>query len=404
MLWQFSPAIDRLRANEIRELLKLIEQPDIISFAGGIPSSEHFPVAVMSEVMIDLMSDDTLARSSFQYSASEGYPPLRAWIVEWLRRGGVARSLDEVLITSGSQQALDLLGRCFLGPDDPVAVPRPCYLGALQVFGTHTSQLIDLKSDAEGPCPDALTAAFRDGARLLYLNPDFANPSGETISLPRRRALIEVVALQGGLIIEDTPYRELRYDGDAVPTMAALEQERSNSGANQSSCVVQLGSFSKTLAPGMRVGWVSGHAQIIAKLVLLKQAADLHTPTFNQIVMHRLAQRVFDAQVTTMCGVYHERRDAMLAALELASSRHVSWSLPSGGMFLWLKFANEIDTRHLLERSIREIRVAFVPGSAFYPRDAPTNFARLSFSSVSPDQIHEGIRRLMALTSSSMPR
>ncbi|HEV7372846.1 PLP-dependent aminotransferase family protein [Arenibaculum sp.] len=383
-----APRMAGMTASEIRELLKLIEQPDIISFAGGIPDPDLFPREGIAAAYERVLRGNSLAAAALQYSVSEGYLPLREWI-------GARTKVepDEILITSGSQQGLDFIGKLLLAPGDAVAVTAPTYLGALQAFSPYQPRYLAVPMDEHGIRTDLLPDVLAQGPKFLYLVPDFQNPNGITMSLERRLEVLSLCRRHGVPVIEDGAYSELRYDGERLPSLLSLD-DRADGGI-----VLHAGTFSKTIVPALRVGWVSGPKSIISRLVLMKQAADLHSSTINQMVIHTLAEGGFDAHVARLRPAYRERRDAMLSALGEHFPAEARWTRPEGGMFVWVELPDGLDGTALLERSIREARVAFVPGAAFFPDRSGKNTIRLSFSVNRPERIREGIRRLGALVS-----
>jgi DNA-binding transcriptional MocR family regulator len=390
--------VAELRASEIRELLKLIARPEIISFAGGIPDPAMFPLDAITKSYEALLRDPSAAQVAFQYSISEGYPPLREWIQGYLAGHGIAARPEEVLITSGAQQALDFLGRAFIEEGDGVVMSAPSYLGAIQVFGTYRPRFHSVPMDDEGVLLDELEAVFKEKPKFFYLTPDFCNPAGVTTSLARRQAILKLAHQYGVYIVEDSPYEELRYENPRIPSFSALEAEYlKQPGADQRRLVIYVGSLSKILTPALRIGWIAADPALINKLVLVKQASDLHCSTINQMIACELAKSSHASQVVKLRKVYKERRDAMLAALEQSFPKEVSFTRPDGGMFIWLEFPEGIDGTQLLEEAIKDTEVAFVPGSAFYANEPKKNTARLSFSLGEPARIKEGIERLAAL-------
>lgn len=385
-----------MKASEIRELLKLLDQPDIISFAGGIPDPELFPAEAYAGAMAAAMTPER-ARVALQYSVSEGYLPLREWIAGRMADLGIACDAGNIVITSGSQQALDYLGKMMLSPGDTAMVDWPTYLGALGAFNAYEPRYIRL-DPFSNDSPEAL-AAEADAAggqvKFAYLSPDFANPTGETLSRAGREALLDRAEAMDIAIIEDAAYQSLRYDGEAIPPILALDIARN--GGIENTRTIYCGSFSKSLAPGLRVGWVCAAKEVIGRLVLMKQAADLHSATLNQIVTDGVARSVFDEHVALIRSVYSARRDRMIAALEREMPKGVQFTRPEGGMFIWVTLDPAIDAAALLARAISEARVAFVPGGAFYADGSGRNTLRLSFSCASDGQIDEGIRRIAAL-------
>ncbi|WP_031250392.1 PLP-dependent aminotransferase family protein [Mesorhizobium sp. LNHC221B00] len=387
----------RMKASEIRELLKLLDQPDIISFAGGIPDPSLFPAEAIRDAYADVLGGAE-AGAALQYQVSEGYLPLRRWIAGQMGKLGVACDEGNVFITSGSQQALDYLGKLFLSPGDTALVTWPTYLGALQAFNAYEPRYDRLRPEGGNMTPAAYhTAAAANGGRVkfAYLVPDFANPTGNTLDQKQREAVLDLAGELDIAVIEDAAYRALRYDGEGVPPILALDCARS--GGIDKARTLYCGSFSKILSPGMRVGWVCAPRHVVEKLVLMKQASDLHSPSINQLVMHRVAEAVFDAQVEKLIGAYRERRDGLLAALEANMPKGVSWSRPEGGMFVWATLPEGSDATELLARSVKEARVAFVPGNAFHADGTGRNTLRLSFTLADRRAVSEGIPRLAVL-------
>lgn len=393
----FAGRVAGMSASEIRELLKLIDRPEIISFAGGVPDPELFPVDALAAAYERVFRSNSGTGAAFQYSVSEGYPPLREWIAGHMAGKGVATDVGRILITNGSQQALEFIGKLLIGPGDPVAVTKPTYLGALQAFSPYQPSYRPVAMDAEGPVLDELEAVLATRPKLFYLVPDFQNPNGVTVSEERRRAIVSMCGRFGVPLVEDSAYAELRYDGEPIPTLAALDAEINGA---ENSCVLYCGTFSKTMVPGLRVGWVTGSNAAIEKLVLMKQAADLHTSTVNQIVMRDLVGQIYGTHIPRLIATYRERRDAMLAAMAEFFPRGVSWTKPQGGMFVWAELPEGTCGAQLLERAIREANVAFVPGAPFFSDRSHRSAIRLSFVTTPPERIREGIRRVGTLLAS----
>jgi DNA-binding transcriptional MocR family regulator len=380
-----------MKASEIRELLKLVSRPSMISFAGGIPDQGLLNTGAFQDAYREAFAGPLNAREALQYSTTEGYLPLRQWIAARMSASGVACSPDHILITNGSQQGLDLIGKLLLDPGDKVLTARPTYLGALQslsAFEPVFAALADPDNRADDP------------ARLIYLVSDFANPDGHTLDLAARQQALARADRLGAIIVEDAAYTDLRYDGEPLPSIAALDQARS--GNIEATRTLYCGTFSKTLSPGLRIGWICGPRALIARLTLLKQAADLHTATINQMVMHHVAIACFDAQTTRARAIYRVRRDAMLAALARYAPEGTAWTRPDGGMFIWMTLPPHIDARALLEQAIRA-DIAFVPGSAFFPDGSGRNTMRLSFSLCDEAMIEVGIFKLCQLIASHTP-
>jgi DNA-binding transcriptional MocR family regulator len=384
----FSRRTSRMKASEIRELLKLLDQPDIISFAGGIPDPDHFPHAAFASALCRA-TEVQMAGEALQYAPSEGYAKLRDWLVGYMARLGVACTRDNILITAGSQQALDYLGKLFLDPGDTALVRWPTYLGALGAFNAYEPRYARLDPWANRPPQDL--AATGSTVKFAYLSPDFANPTGETLDLAARRAVLAQAEALDCAVIEDAAYQALRYRGEDLPALLALEMQ--DKGDIDACRTIYCGSFSKTLAPGLRVGWVVAARPVIAQLVLTKQAADLQTATLNQIAISEVAHEIFDSHVAGLREVYGERLVTMLAALARHMPKGVSWSEPEGGMFVWLTLPGHLDGRQILQQALAA-KVAFVPGTAFHADGTGANTLRLNFSLLGPDQINEGIVRL----------
>ena len=395
----FATRSSRMKASEIRELLKLLEQPDIISFAGGIPDPALFPAEEFQQAYAEIFSGSQV-NSALQYSVSEGYKPLREWLAGEMDKIGIECTADNVFIVSGSQQGLDYLGKLFLSPKDTALVTWPTYLGALQAFNAYEPAYDQLNLSGNRT-PDAYRAtATEAGGRVkfAYLSADFANPTGETVDRTSREKLLDLAEELEIPVIEDAAYQSLRYDGEAVPPILALEIARK--GSIDATRTIYCGSFSKTLAPGLRVGYIVAAAPVIRKLVLMKQAADLHSSTINQMAIAHVAERGFDAQVAKIRAAYSQRRNAMLAALQKYMPEGVSWTKPEGGMFVWVTLPAGMDGAKLLARSIETEKVAFVPGQAFHADGSGANTLRLSFSCADAATIEEGISRLGRLLAS----
>ena len=389
----FASRASRMTASEIRELLKLLDKPGLISFAGGIPDPALFPAQEFATAFAKGLGPEQQAQS-LQYSVSEGYVPLREWIVGEMTKIGVPCSVDNILITSGSQQALDYLGKLFLSPGDTALVGWPTYLGALAAFNAYEPRYDQLNVTGNRTAASYAAGAEEEGGRvkLAYLSADFANPTGETLGQQGREKLLDMAEELSCAVIEDAAYQALRYDGEPVQPLLATEIARK--GSIEDCRTIYCGSFSKTLSPGLRVGWVVAAKPVISQLVLMKQAADLHTATLNQMAVHDVASRIFDSHVYTVRNAYRQRRDAMLDALQTHMPDGVTWTRPEGGMFIWLTLPAELNGAALLAQSIDDVGVAFVPGSAFFADKSGENTIRLSFSLSDESEINEGIRLL----------
>jgi DNA-binding transcriptional MocR family regulator len=385
---------ENMRASEIRELLKLLSRGDIISFAGGIPDPALFPMDAMHRAHGEVLGDPKLGPAALQYSVSEGYPPLREWIAARMAKLGVRCTIDNIVITAGSQQALDLLGKLFIAKGDTTLVTKPTYLGALHAFNPYEPRYAELELDGNRT-PMAYredAAAGKSRIALAYAVPDFANPTGISVSQSARERLVELIGELDIPLLEDTAYEALRFEGAALPSCLALDVARR--GDIDKSRVVYCGTFSKTIAPGLRLGWICAARDLVRKVVLAKQAADLHCSSLNQIVMHRVTSEVFDAQVGRIKATYTVRRDAMLKALSRHMPEGVHWTRPEGGMFVWATLPEGCDGAELLAVALEREKVAFVPGRAFFYDGEGANTIRLNFSLASEAQIEDGIARL----------
>ncbi|APE42159.1 GntR family transcriptional regulator [Sulfitobacter alexandrii] len=391
----FATRMDRMKASEIRELLKLLDQPDIISFAGGIPDPALFPTGAFQDALADALSPAN-ASAALQYSVSEGYAPLRDWIVTQMEALDIPCTRENVLITSGSQQALDYLGKLLLSPGDTALVGWPTYLGALGAFNAYEPHYDRLAPRGNRSAADYAEAAHANGGRVkfAYASVDFANPTGETLDRASREGILTLADELDIAVIEDSAYQVLRYDGTPIPPMLALEIARK--GSIENCRTLYCGSFSKSLAPGLRVGWICGASEVIGRLVLMKQAADLHSSTINQMAINTVARSVFADHTAGLRRTYAARRDAMLAALETHMPDGVTWTRPEGGMFVWITLPKHMDGADLLRTSLESQRVAFVPGQAFFADRSGANTLRLSFSLADDAKIEEGVRRLAA--------
>ena len=393
--YRYAHRMQKMGSSVIRELLKFTEQPDIISFAGGLPAPEVFPVNEFQEACNRVLMEQ--GAHALQYSTTEGYLPLREMISRHTGRYSVKVTADNIMITSGSQQALDFIGRLFINRGDYVVVESPTYLGALQAWNAYGAQYISVPSDEHGMLVDQLEEALRIGPKFIYVLPNFQNPSGSTMSLERRKRLILLADQYGVPIVEDDPYGQLRYDGDHIPSVVYLDSRYRYDGdesGEYTGNVIYLSTFSKLLAPGLRLAWVIAPPQVIRKLVMTKQAADLHTSSFIQHIAYEVAKGGFlDEHVKVIRATYKERRDVMLEMMEEMFPPEVRWTKPQGGMFLWGIMPEGVDAAEVLKEALVR-KVAFVPGAAFHPNGGGANTMRLNFSFSSPDVIREGIARL----------
>lgn len=379
--WQFSRRAEQLQSSVIREILKVTVRPEVISFAGGLPSPATFPVERMRTAYDSVLSKQ--GKVALQYGPSDGYAPLREWIAQSLSNDGAKILPEQVLMVSGSQQGLDLLAKVLIDEGSKVLVETPSYLGALQAFSVYQPEFVSVPTDEHGLLPQQVGNVGK-GARLLYALPNFQNPTGRTLSVERRSALVETCARLGLPLIEDDPYGALSYRGEPLPKMLAMNPNG----------VIYMGSFSKVLTPGIRLGYVVAPLPLVRKLEQAKQAADLHTAQLTQMVVHEVIKDGFLAEhIPTIRKLYADQCDAMLAALSEHFPSSVSWTRPEGGMFIWVTLPKHIDSMKLLDEAIAE-HVAFVPGAPFYANAPEQNTLRLSFVTVPPEQIREGVARL----------
>ena len=392
MEWVMAQRADRLNPSTIREILKVTERPGIISMAGGLPSADTFPVSAMAEASARILRDNS--REALQYAASEGFPPLREWVAKMMNKQGLNVTPGQVLITTGSQQGLDLVGKVLIDPGSRVAIESPTYLGALQAFNPYEADYVAVNCDDDGPVPETLAEA--KGARFMYLQPNYQNPSGRCLSPARRNALAEQFLALKLPVVEDNPYGDLWYDAPPPPPVCA----------QLGKAAIYLGSFSKILAPGLRLGYVIAPEALYPKLLQAKQAADLHTPSFNQrLVYETIKDGFLNQHIPTIRARYKVQRDAMQQALtkELGDfpGGGCHWQMPIGGMFFWLTLPKQLDAVSLLPRAV-EAGVAYVPGAPFFAHSPQTNTLRLSFVTVSPERIAEGVAALVKVLRAAM--
>lgn len=380
----------QIKSSAIRDLLRVTEQPEMISFAGGLPAPECFPVERLASAAERITR--TIPSAALQYGPTEGYRPLRAWIAERMATLGVPVPTEQVLITSGSQQGLDLLGKLLIDPGAPVAVEDPTYVGALQAWRPYQPRFITLPMDQDGLDLDALAQVLASGERprFLYVVSSFQNPTGTSLSAERRRGLLELAARYRLPIVEDDPYGDLYYDGTRVPPLAAMDIELHGELRH----VVYLSTFSKLLAPGLRVGWLTAAPELVQRLVQAKQGLDLHTGSLAQATIFETCQSAFiDVHLPLLRQTYRERRNTLLDALTQTMPDGTHWTNPAGGMFLWVTLPDGIDASTLLQTAL-DHQVAFVPGPAFFANGGGSATMRLNFSHATPERITEGVQRL----------
>lgn len=416
-----------MKGSAIRELLKLTESPDIISFGGGMPAPEVFPIEAFRSAADRVMTKH--GKQALQYSATEGYRPLREWISRKMAQYGIESAAENVLITSGSQQALDLLGMVLINPGDLILTEQPTYLGALQAWRAYQAQFTTVPIDNNGIQVDLIEEALTGGPKFMYILPNFHNPGGVTLSLERRRKLIEISDRYGIPIVEDDPYGELRYEGKHIPPLVVIDAEQcknrpgrglgsyysethptnGNGRAYMRGNVIYLSTFSKTLAPGLRLAWVVAPVEVIQRCTVAKQGMDLHTATMNQLIAHEIltggeeGDDFLKGHVRLIREVYRERRDVMLSAMERHFPDEVSWTTPTGGLFLWVTLPDYLDAVELLRDAV-EKKVAYVPGNAFHPHGDGHNTMRLNFSFCNPEKINTGIKRLGEVITEAMEK
>jgi DNA-binding transcriptional MocR family regulator len=385
----FARRMQSVTASEIREILKVTERPGIISFAGGLPAPELFPTREIAALTAEILERD--GAKALQYSTTEGFAPLREQVAARMRAQGAAGvDADRVLVTAGSQQGLDLAGKLFLDDGDAIACESPTYLGAIQAFTIHRPRFVEIRTDEDGLDPADLERRLAAGERLkfVYVVPDFQNPTGRSWTAERRRAFLDVCARHELPVLEDNPYGELRFEGEALPSLLALDR---------AGVVIALGTLSKVFCPGMRIGWVVASPDMLRRFVLLKQGTDLHTGSLVQRQASAFIERHgLDDTIARLRKVYRGRRDAMLAAIAREFPAAVRVNRPQGGLFLWAELPDGMDGRAVLKRAL-EHDVAFVPGAAFFPNGGHENTMRLNFSTASEERIAEGIARLGAV-------
>jgi 2-aminoadipate transaminase len=387
--WKFSERALQLQPSMIREILKITQRPEIISFAGGLPSSETFPIERMRAAFDSVLTK--AGKTALQYGPTDGFLPLREWIADSLSKEGVKIDADQVLMTAGSQQGLDLLGKVLLDEGSKALVETPSYLGGLQAFSVYRPEFVPVGMDEAGLNPDEV-AKKGQGARLLYCLPNFQNPTGLTLSYERRVALVETCARMGIPLLEDNPYGALCYRGQPLPKMLTMNPDG----------VIYMGSFSKVLTPGIRLGYVVAPHPLVRKLEQAKQASDLHTAQLTQMVVYDVLKEGFlDQHIPTICSFYASQCDIMLDALNQFFPAGTSWTKPDGGMFIWATLPKQINTVALAEEAIQH-NVAFVPGAPFYAANPEMNTMRLSFVTVSRERIYEGIEKLGKLIASKL--
>ncbi|MEE9553123.1 MAG: PLP-dependent aminotransferase family protein [candidate division Zixibacteria bacterium] len=381
--WKFSSGAKELHSSIIREILKDSSKPGVINFAGGLPAPELFPIDKITEACTRVLNNH--GPDSLQYSLTTGVPLLKQFLADRISAGGAGYSSESIQITAGAQQGLDIIGRVFLEPGSVVLTEEPTYLGAIQAFSFYKAKFVSVATDSDGMLPDDLERKISENdPTLIYLVPNFQNPSGITMSYERRKAVIELAKKYDIPIIDDNPYGELRYMGEHVPSLKAMSREH----------VIQLGTFSKIISPGLRIGWIAAEPEVISLCERLKQATDLHTNTFTQYVIYEFAKDGgLEEHIETMKSAYRIRRDVMMNALRTYFNNGVTWTEPEGGLFLWVKLPAGISGSGLLPEALNA-GVAYVPGKYFYSAVPDDATLRLNFCNASEDNIIEGVKRL----------
>ena len=379
-----------MKASEIRELLKVTEDPEIISFAGGMPSPHSFPIECIEKITKDVIEKHGC--KALQYGPTEGLRSLREALCRRMGTEGISCSMDQIIVTTGSQQALDLIAKILIDPGDHIVVESPTYVGALTAFNAYQPNYISVRMDEEGMRTDELEMELKTNRhrpiKLIYTVPSFQNPSGITMSMERRKHLLEIAEEKDILILEDDAYSELRYSGRVLPSIKSMDKEGR---------VVYTRTFSKTLSPGFRLGWVTGGTELIRRIVIAKQGADLCTNMFVQFIAEEYTESgLIYGQVEKIIAMYKRKRDIMLDALERHFPKGASWTKPEGGMFVWATLPEGIDTSEMLVEALKA-KVAYVGGAAFSPDGSGRNNMRLNFSNTDDDTIEEGVRRLAAI-------
>lgn len=394
MHYQYADRMSGLKASEIREILKVTDQPEIISFAGGLPAPELFPVEEMMEVSLRVLSED--GRAALQYASTEGYAPLRAWIAQRLNdTRGTSFHADDILLTNGSQQGLDLSGKVFLNEGDAVLCESPTYLSAISAFRAYGCHFREVPTDDEGMLPQELERILQTTRRvkLIYMIPNFQNPTGRTWSLARRKQLARIADQYEITVIEDDPYGDLRFEGEYLPSVKSFDR---------TGCVFYLGTFSKILCPGFRIGWVAGNREAINQYVLAKQGADLQSGTITQRFIYKYLELYdIDKHIEVIRNAYKKRRDVMVQTMQNLFPQEISFTCPQGGLFSWAELPSNMDARDILKSCIQR-RIAFVPGGSFFPNGGHENTMRINFSNMPESKIIQGLTCLVGILKENM--
>jgi len=399
---KFATRIENLGSSVIREILKLTQQPNIVSFAGGLPAPEFFPIDEIEAAYHKILHEH--GKQALQYSVTEGYQPLRELVAQQMsERWGVSCSPDNVRIVSGSQQGLDNAGKVLINPGDEAIVGEPTYLGIMQAWIAYQPVWVTVPADEHSLDIHAVKDKLKSGVgKLLYTVPTFQNPSGATMLLDRREQLVEAAEKHDLIVMEDNPYGDLRYDGEHLPPLLAIDALAHRGGEIEGGNIIYTGSFSKILAPGLRVGFVIGSQAVLHRMTQAKQGDDVHTSTINQMIAYELGANGFQAEHTKkLIEVYRERRDLMLNLMDELFPPGLKWTRPNGGMFTWVELPESMNAVDLLKKAVEQ-NVAFVPGHAFYANGGGENTFRLNFSNAKPEQIEEGMKLLAGVIRAEM--
>ncbi len=384
----YAKRMDNIKGSDIREILKLTQQPDIISFAGGLPAPELFPIEKIKTAAVEVLNKH--GRKALQYGPTEGYIPLRNKIVNQVKKFGIDSNYNNILITSGSQQGLDMIAKLYIDPEDVILCESPSYLGALNAFKAYEPKFIEVKTDNNGMLMDDLEVHLKNNEKikLIYVIPEFQNPTGRTWSVERRKKLVELANKYNVIIVEDNPYGELRFDGQLNPSVKSFDTENK---------VIYLGTFSKIFCPGYRTAWILASEDIIHKLIFIKQGIDLQTSTIAQYDINEFMEMYdIEEHIKELVSVYRERRNIMLDEMKKTFPKEVIFTYPEGGLFTWVELPERVNTRDLLVKAV-EKKVAFVPGGSFFPNGGNECCMRLNYSNMKPDKIKQGVDILSEL-------
>ncbi len=393
MKFNYAKRMDNIKASEIRELLKLTQMPEIISFAGGLPAPESFPLEELQKVSAKVLEE--AGTQALQYGATEGYLPLREAITKRMKNVMVDVEADDILVTSGSQQGLDFAGKVFINPGDVIICESPTYLGAINAFKAYEPKFVEIEIDDHGMIMEDLENALKDNdnVKFIYVIPDFQNPSGKTWSIERRKKLVELANEYNVVIVEDNPYGELRFEGEILPAVKHYDTEDR---------VIFLGTFSKTLCPGLRMGWTAAGPEILNKFILVKQGADLQSSTISQMQVSRfLDEYSIEDHIQKIIKLYRGRRDLMMKTIKEEFPEGVTYTYPEGGLFTWVTLPEYMNARELAVEALKE-NVAYVPGGSFYPNGGNENTFRLNYSNMDDERIVIGIKKLAKVIKNAM--